>query len=24
LWLQTRSPQELIDWIIPQVPQRSN
>lgn len=24
LWMQTRSPQDLIDWIIPQVPKSSN
>ena len=24
LWIQTRSPQDLIDWIIPQVPAKSN
>lgn len=24
LWMQTRSPQELIDWIVPQIPSKPN
>jgi len=24
LWMQTRSPQDLINWIIPQVPTQSS